>query len=146
MSRLGPYLGWLFPVFWLGIAAALSLKSGWATLAKAFPSPRCVEGRRFNFASGALGNDGPPVSYGGCLFVTVGDVGIRLAVLFPLRLLSPPLFIPWRDVASVDVGVQQRFYTATTIRLRASSQFLRFSGEIGALVAKTWARVGHPSD
>ncbi len=145
MGGAGPIVAVLILVFWLGFGVALAVKSGWTTLAKAFPSPQRVEGRRFRFASAAMGSS-VPVRYGNCLFVTVGDAGIRIAVTFPYRLLSPPLFIAWRDVSTVEVTAPTSYFPATTIHLHGRPQFIRFRGDIGHLVLKTWVRVGHPSD
>ncbi len=146
MQPTGAWVALLIPAIWLGIVVALSVKSGWTTLAKAFPSPQRVEGHKFSFASGVMSQDGTPVSYGGCLFVTVGDAGIRIAVMPPFRLFSPPLFIPWRSVASVEVPQVRKFFPAATIHLHGRPHTIRFRGDISSLLLKTWARVGHPSD
>ena len=143
---MGGWVALLFPVVWLGIVVALTIRSGWTKLAKAFPSPRRVEGRKFLYASGVMSQDGAPVSYGGCLFVTVGDAGVRIAVMVPFRLFSPPMFIPWRAVASVEATLARNFFPAATIHLHGRPEIIRFRGDIGSLLLKTWVRVGHPSD
>ena len=144
-QHVAALIPFVFPLLWLAITGLLAVKSGWTELARAFPSPQRVDGKRFPFASGAMGSDGQPVSYGGCLFVTVGDAGIRMSVLLPFRLLSPPLFIPWREVAVVEVK-RTRFFTAATIRLHGRDKIIRFRGDIGRRVLDTWARVGSASD
>ena len=146
LDRLIPFLFLvLFPLFWLAVTGLLAVASGWTALAKAFPAPLRVEGERFSFASAAMGAEGMPVSYGGCLFVTIGDAGIGLSVFFPFRLLSPPLFIPWRAVAVVEAR-RSMFFSAATIRLHGRDKMIRFRGTIGARLLATWARVGQPTD
>jgi hypothetical protein len=96
---------WFFPLFvsmWLGITGLLSYIGGWASLASAFPAHDEVIGERFSFRSGSLGWRYFPVRYGNCLFVTVGREGFRLSILFPFRFLSPPIFVPWAKVVSVE--------------------------------------------
>ena len=142
-QRFAQFFPLVFPFFWLAIVTSLSAMSGWMALWKAFPSPRIVEGRRFQFVSGAMGYKSLPVSYGNCLFVTVGDAGFRLALFFLFRPLSPPLFIPWREVVSVDAR-RWWFFTNATIRLRGRTKIIQLRGSAGRSVIETWARVGHP--
>ncbi len=92
----------LFVGLWLAVAALLSRMGGWSGLAKVFGAPGPVEGERFRFASGSMGKDFAPVNYNNCLFVTVNGEGLRLSVLFLMRFRSPPLFIPWSSVESVN--------------------------------------------
>jgi hypothetical protein len=96
---------WFFPLFvstWLAITGSLSYIGGWASLARAFPANNEVDGQRFRFRSGSLGWRYFPVSYGNCLFVTVSEAGFRLSILFAFRFLSPPIYVPWDDVAAVE--------------------------------------------
>lgn len=100
---------WFFPLFalmWVAISFLLSQTSGWSKLAAQFKSKQVAEGEQFRFVSGSMGIRPFPVSYGGCLFLTVNEVGFRLSLLFPFRLFCPPLFIPWKAVESVE---QKRF-------------------------------------
>jgi hypothetical protein len=46
----------------------------------------------WSMASGWVGM----VVYVGCLVVGVDKTGIRISVLFPLRVCHPPLLLPWR--------------------------------------------------
>src|SRR3990172_6382076 len=92
---------WLLPafiVFWLAISGALSLLGGWYELSQRFKRNDAVDGERFYFRSGAIGWRWLPVSYGSCLFATIGSKSIALSVLFPFRFLHPPLLIPWSAV------------------------------------------------
>ena len=87
-----------FVIFWLAICGALSLMGGWYELSRRFKSNDAIDGERFYFRSAAIGRGIFPVSYGNCLFVTVGSTGLALSVLFPFRFLHPRLVIPWTDI------------------------------------------------
>jgi hypothetical protein len=97
-------IGWfllLFIVAWLGTCALLSLMGGWHRLAKKFRATSEIDGEKYRFVSMSLGTGLFPVRYRNSLFVTVGRSGVALSVLFPFRVLHPPLFIPWSDVETV---------------------------------------------
>lgn len=91
----------MFAAAWFGMTGLFAYLGGWARLAKKYRTERTEEGESFRFVSGAIGNRFMPVHYGNCLFVTLNPNGIRLSILLPFRFLSPPLFVPWADVASV---------------------------------------------
>ena len=96
---------WFFLLFigmWLLITGLLAHLGGWASLASSFRAERDIEGERYRFKSGALGWKFFPVNYGNCLFVTVNPEGLRLSIFFMFRFLSPPLFIPWSKMESVE--------------------------------------------
>lgn len=96
---------WFVPLFvsmWIGITGLVSYISGWASLASTFNVRDDIDGERFRFCSGSLGWRYFPVSYGNCLFVTVNEVGFWLSILFIFRVLSPPFFVPWSKVVSVE--------------------------------------------
>jgi hypothetical protein len=127
---------WFFPLFvclWLGITALLSHLGGWASLANAFPANDEVDGERFRFRSGSLGKPYFPVRYGNCLFATVGQHGFRLAILFPFRFLSPPIFVPWAAVLSVE---EKRVFLVKYYVLSIRDQWSRISlrGTLGRSV------------
>lgn len=92
----------LFVAMWTGVTGLLAHLGGWATLAQRFQSDAPVQGTRFRFASGALGRQSFPVNYSSCLFVKVNTMGLRLSLFLPFRFLSPPLFVPWTAVESVE--------------------------------------------
>ena len=105
---------WFFPffaLFWFTVTALLAILSGWRSLATYFRTEAPVEGEQFRFVSGSMGARFFPVSYRNCLFVTVNETGFGLSILALLRLLSPPLFIPWEAVASVESSGSCSFLT-----------------------------------
>ena len=105
-------------------------------MATAFRADSPVSGERFGFVSGVIGGSWFQVRYGFCLFVTVNETGFGLSVFFPLRLFSPPLFIPWREVESVEKGLLY-----TDIRLRNCWPTISVSGAAGERIAQVFARI-----
>ncbi len=134
---------WFFPVFvlmWVSICALLSMVGGWMSLATEFRATQRAEGQRFRFVCGSMGVRLLPVNYGGCLFVTVNDTGFRLSILLPFRLLSPPLFIHWKDVASVETK-RFLFVSRAIVRLHRHWPAISIYGAAGKSVADAYARV-----
>jgi hypothetical protein len=135
---------WFIPVFcclWLFICAVLSLGGGWFSLSREFRSDELVEGQRFRFRSGSIGRWPFPVTgYGKCLFLTVNDRGFRLSILFVFRPLSPPLFIPWAAVKSVESG-RFLFMRYTLFRLKRGWPAIAIRGHAGEYLADAYARV-----
>ena len=135
---------WLFPMFalmWVGICALLSMLGGWTSLAGEFRATQRTDGQRFRFVSGSMGSRMLPVSYGGCLFVTVNEIGFGLSLLFPFRPLSPPLFIPWTEVASAET---KRFFfreVAPSFGFTGTGQQYRSVGAGGKSIVDAFARV-----
>jgi hypothetical protein len=111
---------YFFPLFiggWLGVTALLAYLGGWVSLAKEFRTDAPAAGESFRFVSGGMGRAAFPVSYRSCLSLVVTPAGFRLAILFPFRLLSPPLFVPWTRVESLEEG--RRFLVKSVqIRIR----------------------------
>ena len=99
-----PWFIVFFAFMWFAITGGLALLSGWRSLATIWPTQAEPEGERFRFASGAIGMRLLPVSYSSCLTVSVSNDGLGIAILFPFRFLSPPIFIPWKQIASVSEG------------------------------------------
>ena len=135
----GPLLFLLgFVLLWCAISAGLSVASGWHGLARNHRAFDAVEGECFRFASGSIGRGAFPVGYNNSLNVTVNRTGFRLAV-FPLfRLLAPPLFISWRDVASVEIR-RSFLVRYAVVRLRADGPQIRLRGEAGTRLLDTFA-------
>ena len=128
-----------FVVVWLCITGLLSVLSGWSGLAGHFRAEESVQGEKFRFVSGSIGNRFLPVSYGNCLFITVNDSGFGLAILFLFRLLSPPLFIPWSAVASVK-RKRFLFFPYTVVRLREQWPTITLRGGAGRAIEQVHAR------
>jgi hypothetical protein len=131
---------WFFPVFalmWLGVCGLLSVLGGWSGLASRFRAEQPVPGERLRFVSGSMGNRFYPVSYGSCLFVTVNDAGFGLSILFPFRFLTPPLFIPWNEVTSVEVK-RPHFLPYCVIQLRDQWQTIKIRSGAGLRIAAVY--------
>jgi hypothetical protein len=134
---------WFLPLFvlmWLVITGGLARLGGWSSLATQFRASRPASGEWFRFVSGSMGKSAFPVSYGGCLFVCVSEAGIALSILFLFRLLSPPLFIPWSQVASVEKK-RLLFVRYVVIRLRNQWPVISIRGPAGQRIEEVFARV-----
>jgi hypothetical protein len=135
---------WFIPFFlcfWLAISAVLALTGGWLSLSREFRSDEAIEGERFRFASGSLGRWPFPVTaYGSCLFLTVNSSGFRLSILFVFRFLSPPLFIPWSAVKTVETG-RFLFIRYTLVRPLRGWPTLAIRGRAGQFLAMTYERI-----
>jgi len=138
---------WFFPffaLFWAGITGLLAILGGWASLATYFRAEGRVEGERFRFVSGSMGIRFLPVSYGNCLFVTVNEAGFRLSIFFPFRILSPPLFIPWKSVASVE-SKRLLFFRYTVVHLRDQWPRISIRGNAGRQIEQGYAHASGPN-
>jgi len=102
-----------FAVMWLGVTLLLSFLSGWTSLARTYRGRLSSVERTVSLGSGVMSRFGLPASYNHVLNVAVGAEGVQLS-LFPLFAVgSPPLLIPWRDVAGCrsyrSLGMFDRF-------------------------------------
>jgi hypothetical protein len=129
----------LFGVMWLGITGLLAHLSGWARLAARFRASEPPNGERFRFASGSLGAKMFPVNYGGCLFVAVSGAGVHFSILFLFRFQSPPLFIPWSQIESVDEKCSL-LSQYTVIRVRGEWPIISLRGRAGQFVKEAYAQ------
>ena len=104
----------LFPVFfavlWCAITYLLAFMSGWRRLAAHYAAELPTAGYRFRFRSAKSGW----VRFNHCLNFAVTPDGLHLWLLRPFRLGSPPLLVPWRDVAAT----RRRDLLITSIALR----------------------------
>jgi hypothetical protein len=126
-------------LFWAGICGLLALLGGWAGLATYYRADGPVEGERFRFVSGSMGIRFLPVSYGSCLFVAVNEAGFRLSIFFPFRIMSPPLFIPWKSVASVE-STRFLFFPYTVVHLRDQWPRISIRGNAGREIEQAYRR------
>ena len=90
----------VFPIYfvllWLAITALISYTGGWRTLSKTFRARGPFKGPTWHFQSGRMrGLSG----YNNCLTVGASSDGFYLGVMFFLRFMHPPLFIPWSEVS-----------------------------------------------
>ncbi|MBM3162168.1 MAG: hypothetical protein FJZ79_02310 [Chlorobi bacterium] len=138
------YLPFLFLLFfallWTGVSALLSKIGGWSLLAERFPGKTIqLGGRHFRFAS-AIFRRFPlfPASYRGILFVSVDTEGLHLDIFFMFRVLSPPIFIPWRAVESV--GEQKHLFGSYgVVHIKDCPVVLLFMGEAGRYIREAYA-------
>ena len=128
-------------VLWLSVCGVLSLMSGWHELSRRFKASEDIEGERFSFRSAAIGWAAFPVSYGSCLFVTVGPKGIALSILFPFRFLHPGLLIPWAAVQRCD-RVTFFFMRHVALHIDGFSRRLLFRGRVGERILGVCAQAG----
>ena len=132
------FLAWLV-VLWLAICAGLSVASGWHELARRFRSDEPVDGQRVRCQATAMGWRGLPLSYGRCVYATVGSRALALSVIFPFRLLHPPLVIPWSDVERCErLGLWFRKYVA--LHVRGHGRGLMFHESVGEPMLEAWAK------
>lgn len=130
----------VFVVFWLVITGLLSIFGGWYSLSKQFQTSSSIDGQRFRFASGSFGRYPFPVTaYGNCLLVTVADTGFRIAIVFPFRFLSPPIFVPWEAVGAVESRTFL-FFKYCVIRLRRGWPAIAIRGAASGAIAEMFAR------
>jgi hypothetical protein len=134
------FLLW-FLCLWLVVSAGLALTSGWFSLSREFRCDESIDGEHFRFASGSLGLwPFPATGYGNCLFLTVNDSGFGLSILFLFRLLSPPLFIPWSAVRSVE-ATRFLFLRYTVVRLLRGWPAVAVRGRAGRCLEDTYRRL-----
>lgn len=128
-----------FAALWLGVGAALAYLGGWASLARRFRAAQPASGERFRAVSGFLGARLLRANYRRCLTVAVGDGGIHLAVPVLLRFQSPPLFIPWAEVESVE---EKHVFLSryAVIRVRGQRPAISLQGRAGQCVKEAFAR------
>jgi hypothetical protein len=123
---------------WLGVGGLLSLLGGWFGLAADFRAEQPALGERFRFVSGSMGSRLFPVRYSNCLFVTVNDSGFRLSILFPFRFLTPPLFVPWSAIASIEQKKFLLVFRYTAIRVRDRWPTISVRGDAGQRIADVY--------
>jgi hypothetical protein len=133
---------WFFPAFvvlWLAMSGGLSLIGGWYQLAEKFKSDEPLDGQRFRFRSGAIGWGAFPVSYGSCLFATVGPKGFALSILFPFRFMHPRFVIPWSAVERCE-NVRFWFMKQVAVHVAGFNRRLLFGGALGSKILDAWTQ------
>lgn len=145
MSRVAPpdprWFVSAFVVGWFAVSALLSRISGWSRLAQQFRSDAPTSGERFRFVSGSMGARLFPTVYHNCLSIAVSAAGFRLSLHFPLQFMSPPLFIPWTEVESIEVS-RPFVRCRTAIRLRNHWPVISLYGCAGECVSESFRALG----
>jgi hypothetical protein len=118
-----------FAGFFAGFSFLISLITGWHELGKIYALSGNFEGKRWHFQNGNMRFGS---HYGACLTVGADSTGLLIAVISPLRIGHPPLFIPWSEISVVDVRyffalsrTQFRFQKAPKIPLYLRLPFAR---------------------
>jgi len=98
---------WVFPLFfiflWWVILTILSYVSGWASLAERYRVERGFTGVVWNWQSGEMRR----VNFQHSLRFGADPTDLYLAMMPPFHFRTPPLLIPWNDVA---VSRGKRFF------------------------------------
>lgn len=122
----------------LFISGILSTRSGWRRLAARFPYKENTDHRKYYPVRMSLGIGTVPVAYGGCVIVRLHPHGLGLSVIFPIRFMHPPLFIPWSEVAGCAREYSAR-YDVTRITIHKEESVLSFYGRVGEDIYATYA-------
>ena len=132
------WFGLFFIAMWVGISTLLSRIGGWSTLARRYRATEPSAGKRFNFVSGSMGQRVFPVNYRTCLFVTVNDRGFYLSIFFLFGFQSPPLFVPWSELESVEAK-RLFFLNYTVIRVRDLWPIIWMRGHTGECIIEAFS-------
>lgn len=116
--------------FLLFISTVISMKSGWHRIAKNFPYQAQTDCQIYYFVRMSLGSGLFPVSYGGAAFVRLCPNGLGISVIFLLRFLHPPMFIPWSAVTRC-VREKSPYYKFTKLSIRGEESEFAFYGKLG---------------
>jgi hypothetical protein len=123
-----------FGAMWCSVNILLSLISGWYQISKKFPSPEDFQTTQsYRLTSMTLGVPFFPVSYNHCIFVLIGDAGIRISILFLFRILSSPILIPWSEIKSVNRS-RYMLVNSTVINLKNDNRRFRFYWKTGEAI------------
>ena len=97
----------IFPIYfaslWLLILVILSYTSGWRALAKLYRLESSFDGAVWRWQSGEM----RWTNFNHCLKVGASASGLYLALIPPFSFRTPPLLIPWNEVA---VSRGRRFF------------------------------------
>jgi hypothetical protein len=130
-----------FPALWVSITGAVAVLGGWTALASRFPGAERVEGVGKSVVSADLGRPWlPPVSYKGCLYLTVTPTGFGLVPMLLFRLFHPPLWIAWADVADIAETKALLVFPGARITFRDAAPVLRVWGSAGRMLRDQFAQ------
>jgi hypothetical protein len=135
-----PFPAWI-PITTLSlllfISTVLSVKSGWHRIAKQFPYQAQTEYRNFYFVRMSLGSGLFPVAYGGAAIVRLSPNGLGISVIFLLRFLHPPMFIPWSVVTRCE-REKHPYYEVTKLSIHGEESEFAFYGKLGESVYSSY--------
>jgi hypothetical protein len=130
-----------FPVLWVTITGTLALIGGWSALTSRFAGTKRIEGVRKSLVSADLRRPRMlPVSYRGCLYLTVTPEGFGLVPMLPFRPFHPPLWISWQDVAEIVETKALRIFPGAQITFRDAAPVLRVWGAAGRRLGDQFAQ------
>lgn len=127
------------------VVASNAIVSGWRRLARRYSAEAALEGERFRPITLLMGRSfNTSVTYRRVTRVTVGRDGLGLSLLggswiARWLLLSPPLLLPWGEIASM-LEEEHHLLRFVVIRLRHSPIQLMIEGPGGRDVAAASAR------
>ena len=100
----------LFPlIFFIGVRLLAQL--GWSRIAERYRYIENINAQRIGLISFRLNRK---INYNNITVCYVDEDGFYLKHFFPFSIAHPPLFIPWRDVLTID---SHRFLFAKTTTL-----------------------------
>ncbi|MEN9866546.1 MAG: hypothetical protein RL748_2136 [Pseudomonadota bacterium] len=123
----------LFAALWLTISTLLPRVSGWTKLAQRFHATQAANGERFSVVSARMGKGFFTIRYNNCLFFTVNNAGFHMSIMFFFRFQSPPLFIPWSEVESIE---EKRLFFGRymVIHLKNQGPLISIRGRVGQAI------------
>jgi hypothetical protein len=134
--------------FWLGWFAysiAMSLIGGWHSLARRFAATAAPAGKRWHFVSGSVAHWAwLPMQYHVTFFLTLSEEGFRLSVFLPVRLMHPPLQIPWTAVSHMRTEPFLLLFRQTCVEIKGSPVKLRLRGRAGKALLEYYVQQSSP--
>ncbi|NRF67339.1 hypothetical protein HLB44_10120 [Aquincola sp. S2] len=127
---------WFVPLFialWIGGAVIMARIAGWPSLAKLYPASKMPAGSSFGFCTGSLGSANFPIRYRRCLRIVLNEQGLYASLMFPFKIGSPAIFIPWEQVSLCQEKQLMRTRTVT-LQFRDHWSSLTLIGPIGQVV------------
>ena len=116
----------IFPVI-------MSCIGGWHELSKKYRFASFLDSlTQHSFLSGNLRRSSlfVPVSYRACLTICITEIGLHLSILSMLRLMHPPLFIPWQSIAFCQPKKSGMVFSVL-MHVDQSSISIQLYGEVG---------------
>jgi len=129
-----PYIALVaFLALWLGFAVGISRLSGWARLARRFPSRPISAVTTVPHATMMLGTS---FRYQRMIGVEMSPEGCRLTVPWSYRPGHPPIFLPWSAVTTC--GPSDPLGGLTGVELAGDGFHLSILGRAAEPVIKSW--------